>query len=80
MATITDRYRRDVHFTQMMTRIGLAASERNRFIRDGFINMEVMSFQCKLNVKGFKTYIKSLNKTFAASTAANIRVYLTPSR
>ena len=57
MATITDRYRRDVHFTQMMTRIGLAASERNRFIRDGFINMEVMSFQCKLNVKGFKSYI-----------------------
>ena len=57
MATITDRYRRDVHFTQMMTLIELAASERNRFIRDGFITMEVMSFQCKLNVKGFKTYI-----------------------
>ena len=78
MATITDRFRSDAHFMQMMTRIGLAAAERNRFIRDGFTNMEVMSLQYKLNVKGFKSYIENLNKTFAAATAVNMRVYFNP--
>ena len=47
MATITDRFRSDAHFEQMLKTIGLAAAERNRFVRDGFTNMEVMSLQYK---------------------------------
>ena len=78
MATITDRFRSDAHFEQMLTTIGLAAAERNRFVRDGFTNMEVMSLQYKLNVKGFKSYIENLNKTFAATSVVNMRVYFNP--
>ena len=55
MAHITERFRSDIHFTQMMSGIGLAPTERNRFTINGFTNTEVVSFRYKLNVKGFKT-------------------------
>ena len=55
MAHITERFRSDIHFTQMMTGIGLAPTERNRFTINGFSNMAVVPFQSMLNVKGFKT-------------------------
>ena len=37
-----------------------------------------MSLQYKLNVKGFKSYIENLNKTFAAASVVNMRVYFNP--
>ena len=78
MATITDRFRSNAEFTQMLQTIGLLAPERNRLTRDGFTNMEVLSLQYKMNVNGFKSYIEDLNKTFAAASTAAMRVYFNP--
>ena len=62
----------------MLTRIGFTAAERTRFNIDGFTTMEILSLQFKGDVKGFKSYVENLNKTFAAASAANLRVYYNP--
>ena len=62
----------------MLTTLGFNAAEKNRFSTDGFTTMEIFSLQFKLNLKSFKSYMKDLNKTFAASGVTNIRVYYNP--
>ena len=77
-ATISDRFQSAVSFTDMLTRIGFTAAERTQFNIDGFTTMEILLLQFKGDVKGFKSYVENLNKTFAAASAANLRVYYNP--
>ena len=79
MATITDRYQDPASFTDMLQTIGLAASERNRIINDGFTTMETFVNHFKSGgPKEVSKYLKDLNKTFGNSTVAGRRVYYTP--
>ena len=78
MTTITDRFRDNASFTTMLTTLGSNGAEINRFSTDRFATMDILSFQFKLNIKSFKSYIKGLNKTFAGSGVTNIRVYYNP--
>ena len=78
MATITDHFRDNASFTTMLTTLGFNAAVRNILSTDGFPTIKILSLQFKLNVKSFKSYMKGLNKNFAASGVANIRFYYNP--
>ena len=61
-----------------MDTIGIGQRERNRVISDGFNSMSDIITLHADDVKGFTNYLQTLNKTFASSSTAALRVYFSP--
>ena len=76
--TQNERYTNAQSIAYIFHQIGLRNPERVRLINDGLTSVQALVNMYQHNVKGFRTYLEGLNKTFAtASTVAN-RVYYTP--
>ena len=65
-------------FRVMLHAIGIAQRQRNRLVTDGYTSMRTILDLHPHDVDGFKTNLLNLNKHFAASADANLRVYFTP--
>lgn len=62
----------------MLDSIGVDIRERNKLVDDGFGSMMSIIELHTNDTSGFKTYLLNLNKTFASSSTAGLRVYFTP--
>ena len=76
--TITQCYNNEMAFRLMMHTIGVSMRERNKIISDGFQNLSTIISHHKNDVKGFETYLSTLNKTFASASTETLRVYFSP--
>ena len=77
--TITQRYRDQGTFTNMLTRIGVTVNAHRKLIDDDFTNMEVLVTNYSSNINSFESYLKGINKTFGnapQNTAINNNVNL----
>ena len=62
----------------MLNSIGVEIRERNKLVDDGFDSMKAIIELHANDTAGFRTYLLNLNKTFASSSTAALRVYFTP--
>jgi hypothetical protein len=76
--TITQCYTNEMAFRLMMRTIGVDMRERNKIISDGFKSLSTIVSHHKNDVKGFETYLSTLNKTFASASTEELRVYFSP--
>lgn len=76
--TITHCYNNEMAFRLMMNTIGVSMRERNKIIADGFTSLATIISHHKNDVKGFETYLSTLNKTFASASTVALRVYFSP--
>ena len=73
----TIRYMNPDSFTEMLTRLGVAAAERNGMTRDGLTTMESLVDLYEDDVEEFECYLKNQNKLFG-NARQNQRIYYTP--
>ena len=76
--SITDRYSHEMGIVHIFEEINLGGAERNRFFNDGLNSVGALVETYGYDVKSFKVYLESLNKTFATAGAIADRVYFTP--
>ena len=67
--TISQRYRDQGAFTNMLTRVGVTANARRKLVDDDFTNMEVLVINYASDIDSFESYLKGINKTFGSATA-----------
>ena len=78
--SITELYEDESSLRWLMnTAIGITdAACHNRIVKDGYSSVSTIIRQHSNDVKGFTTYLVSLNKTFASAQEAAMRVYYLP--
>ena len=76
--TITEVYNTEQGITDVMTRFGIRQAGINRLVDDGFNSMNALVKQYESGVEGFKSYLKSINKTFGVNPDPALRVYFSP--
>lgn len=75
--SITDAFTDHEAFKWLLNNIGINPPERIHLYQDGFNTMADLVNHFNYDIKGFKSYLENLNKTFAAARA-QIRLYYTP--
>ena len=75
--TITQRYRDQGMFINMLTRIGVNANARRKLIDDDFTNMELLVINYSSDIDSFESYLKGINKTFG-NAARNTAIRFSP--
>ena len=75
--SLMERYEDPNSLVFIFDQIGLGNNERARITNDGLDTLEKIVNHYGYDVKGFKTYLINLNKTFEAAAATN-RVYYSP--
>ncbi len=77
LLTITQRYRDQGAFINMLTRIGVTANARQKLLDDDFTHMEVLVANYSSNIDSFESYLKGINKTYG-NVAANESIRFSP--
>ena len=62
----------------MMYGLGVGDNERERIVDDGFGSIKEILAQYEHDIEAFRTYLKTLNRTFGSSSDQNRRVYFPP--
>ena len=70
--TISQRYRDQGAFINMLTRVGVTANARRKLVDDDFVNMEVLVINYASDIDSFESYLKGINKTFGNVTANRV--------
>ena len=83
MPTRTPRQIRESFTTEqglvdMMYDLGVGNNERDRIVDDGFGSIRDLLAQYEYDIEAFRTYLKTLNRTFGSSSDRNRRVYFPP--
>ena len=65
-------------FVDLMFEMGVGDNERDRFVNDGFGAIRDLIEQYEHDIESFRTYLRTLNRTFGASTNPDKRVYFPP--
>ena len=78
--SITDLYEDEELFRYVLDNaVGISQVQcRTKLVDDGFTSIRSIIRQHPNDVEGFKTYLLQLNKTFASSSDAALRVYYSP--
>ena len=75
---VRDFYNTEQGFVDLMFAMGVGANERDRIVDDGFGAIRDLIKQYDHDVEAFRTYLKTLNRTFGASSNPDRRVYFPP--
>ena len=83
MPTRTPRQIRESFTTEqglvdMMYELGVGEKERDRIVDDGFGSIRDLIEQYEHDIEAFRTYLKTLNRTFGSLSDRNRRVYFPP--
>ena len=83
MSTRTPRQIREFFTTEqglvdLMYDLGVGNNERDRIVDDGFGSIRDLLAQYEHDIEAFRTYLKTLNRTFGSSSDRNRRVYFPP--
>ena len=83
MTTRTSRQIREFFNTEqglvdLMYELGVGNNERDRIVDDGFGSIKDLLAQYEHDIEAFRTYLKTLNRTFGSSSDRNRRVYFPP--
>ena len=83
MTTRTQREIRDFFSTEqglvdLMFEMGVGNNERDRIVDDGFGSIRDLLEQYECDIEAFRTYLKTLNRTFGSTSDRNRRVYFPP--
>ena len=65
--TITQKYKNEESFTEMMERIGVTARAIGKLVDDDFTSMQALVTNYANDVDSFTSYLKGINKTFGGS-------------
>ena len=76
--SITQRYSHLMGIVIMMDLAGVKQRERLHIVNDGFDSIQTLVEHYANDIKGFKSYLESLNKAFASARVATDKVYFTP--
>jgi len=77
--TATQKYEDEDSFTNLLTRLAITPTQRQRLNIDGFTTMKSLVQHYRTSgPKQFKAYLKDLNKTFATASTQALRVYYNP--
>jgi hypothetical protein len=76
--SIKERYEHKMGIITLMDKAGVKPRERLHIIEDGFESIKTLIEHYANDMKGFKAYLESLNKTFASARTASDKVYFTP--
>ena len=74
---ILTRYSDDVSFRALLSTLGVSENERTQFTEDRFTSMSLLVKNFSYDVGSFKSYLQTLNKTFANTITAR-SVYFNP--
>ena len=75
---IRESYNTEQGFVDLMFTMGVGANERDRIVDDGFGAIRDLIKHYDHDVEAFRTYLKTLNRTFGASSNPDTRVYFPP--
>ena len=77
--TITQLYENEELLRYLMNEIGITTEVcRNRIVNDGFNSLRAVVGHHSNDIEGVKSFLTGLNKTFASSADATLRVYYSP--
>ena len=75
----TQKYEDEDSFTNLLTRLAIIPTQRQRLNIDGFTTMKTLVQHYKTSgPKQFKAYLRDLNKMFATAFTQALRVYYNP--
>ena len=75
---IRESFQTEQGLVDMMFEMGVGDNERDRIVDDGFGSIRDLVEQYEYDIEAFRTYLKTLNKTFGSSTDQKRRVYFPP--
>ena len=65
-------------FVDVLFEIGIGENERDRLVDNGFSSMRDLVTQYEFKIEDFRSYLKTLNKTFGSLADVDQRIYFPP--
>ena len=75
---IFQRFTTEQGLVDVLYEIGIGDNERDRLVDDGFDSMRDLVTQYEFKVEDFRSYLKTLNKTFGSLADNDERIYFAP--